>query len=758
MNRGRMLLSVAVVVAILLCSAVILAIPRSSGVLDDLNGGSDNKSGLPSNQPQNQGQGIAAGDQSSSAALSGVPTNGAASAEPTTIEVEKSAQGLWQQVTNFEWSLKKSVKDPTTGEVITDSVVIPPGEEKAFLYEIEAERSVSSQWEQAGAQGSISVTNTGGAATQGLSIVDVVQISYDGATWSDYSYSCVDISGKQVLQPGEEHSYLYTTYFQPVEGAHYRNVALVTICNYVDHLGEPWGTNAADQGSVAKFSLPSQPTVEETDETANLNDTIVCPQGFSFEASEQGPWKLSDSSTITFTVVVKNVNALSEGSSVLSNIARLVTDDCKIEKTASATVCICSQELTGETTIRAAKDTTPFWNQVLDYDWTVSKKADPDQVELAAGESQKIAYNLSVTRSENSTTDAYGVTGSIIVVNSGEAPTQGLVIEDVIQYWNGADWVNLTTVPVDLSAMPTLMPGETYQYAYSSEFVPPTKSPNVWETSYRNLATISIANFEGFMDEQHSIEASAEFSLPNQPQTTELDASANLTDMFDSYPVGFNLSGGVVGPWLLNSSVLEKNQANVSFNLTVKNDDAACSHAYYLNNTAILTESDSKTQRNSSESVAIDVPACPSSPSCGGCTYTIGYWKNHAGMGKGNQEDLVSQLLPLTLGTGSGKSVQVTTAQQAYDILSIPDASNGIDKLSAQLLGAKLNIANGACSKEVGGTIDAADSFLAVHNSGDWGSLDKDIQQQVLDWMSTLDDYNNGKIGPGHCSDQAVSA
>lgn len=139
---------------------------------------------------------------------------------------------------------------------------------------------------------------------------------------------------------------------------------------------------------------------------------------------------------------------------------------------------------------------------------------------------------------------------------------------------------------------------------------------------------------------------------------------------------------------------------------------------------------------------------------CG--TRTIGYWKNHSGQGRGNQGDLVTQHLPVLLGAANGpKSVNVTTNVQAYQILGQGwlggHPSNGITKLYAQLLAAKLNIADGAAAGSVAATINAADVFLGTHNQADWSSLTQAEKNLVLGWHSTLDNYNNGKIGPGHC-------
>jgi len=137
-----------------------------------------------------------------------------------------------------------------------------------------------------------------------------------------------------------------------------------------------------------------------------------------------------------------------------------------------------------------------------------------------------------------------------------------------------------------------------------------------------------------------------------------------------------------------------------------------------------------------------------------GGTYTIGYWKNHAGFGP--QPDVVSPLLspPIWLGTeGGSKSLCVASAQTAVAVLkqkTYGTSSNGITKLYAQLLAAKLNIAAGAGDAAVGAVISAADAFLATKNQGAWSSLSSSQKSMVLGWASTLDAYNNGIIGPGH--------
>ncbi|MCM2272767.1 MAG: DNRLRE domain-containing protein [candidate division Zixibacteria bacterium] len=165
----------------------------------------------------------------------------------------------------------------------------------------------------------------------------------------------------------------------------------------------------------------------------------------------------------------------------------------------------------------------------------------------------------------------------------------------------------------------------------------------------------------------------------------------------------------------------------------------------------LLSAVDNTTSREKQILIWFPVPVFD--PPQEGCSHTIGYWKTHAGFGP--QADEVTQYLPIWLGTAAGaKSRLVNTAQLAVDYLSqnvYGTPKNGITKLYAQLLGAKLSIADGADATDIAATIAAADAFLAANDYSDWNGLSKAQKALVLSWHDTLDAYNNGMIGPGHC-------
>jgi hypothetical protein len=118
------------------------------------------------------------------------------------------------------------------------------------------------------------------------------------------------------------------------------------------------------------------------------------------------------------------------------------------------------------------------------------------------------------------------------------------------------------------------------------------------------------------------------------------------------------------------------------------------------------------------------------------CTFTQGYWKNHTE---------VWPATSLTLGTVN------YTAAQLLAILNQPAQGNGLIILAHQLIAAKLNIIYGADPTAASAAIATADAQIGnlVIPPVGGGSLSPG---SVNGTATTLDNYNNGLIGPGHCA------
>ena len=66
------------------------------------------------------------------------------------------------------------------------------------------------------------------------------------------------------------------------------------------------------------------------------------------------------------------------------------------------------------------------------------------------------------------------------------------------------------------------------------------------------------------------------------------------------------------------------------------------------------------------------------------------------------------------------------------------------------------NICNGAdVPQEVVDAINKAMDLFNMYTPAQIGALqgDDSLRQMFIDASETLDDYNNGRIGPGHCDD-----
>lgn len=119
------------------------------------------------------------------------------------------------------------------------------------------------------------------------------------------------------------------------------------------------------------------------------------------------------------------------------------------------------------------------------------------------------------------------------------------------------------------------------------------------------------------------------------------------------------------------------------------------------------------------------------------CTFTQGFWKNHPE---------VWPIEDISLGD------VLYTKAEAIDILKTPPARGDATYILAhQLIAAKLNILNEADPGAVETTITDADDWLSTYPPG---SNPPDPDHTVgVGLAETLDDYNNGLIGPGHCED-----
>ena len=126
------------------------------------------------------------------------------------------------------------------------------------------------------------------------------------------------------------------------------------------------------------------------------------------------------------------------------------------------------------------------------------------------------------------------------------------------------------------------------------------------------------------------------------------------------------------------------------------------------------------------------------------CTRTLGFWKNHPELWDAAGDN--KPFLTTDIFFNSGASY--------LTILSSPSkGGNAYIILAKQYIAAVLNTGGGASGDaSVDAAIAGAAAYFASAPAGIPNPVDP-TRSQLLAWATTLDQFNNGVIGPGHCPD-----
>lgn len=125
------------------------------------------------------------------------------------------------------------------------------------------------------------------------------------------------------------------------------------------------------------------------------------------------------------------------------------------------------------------------------------------------------------------------------------------------------------------------------------------------------------------------------------------------------------------------------------------------------------------------------------------CTLTQGYWKNHT-------EDWDNGEKYVDAG-----DTFYNSGYSYIDIMNMPPkGGNAYLQLAHQFIAASLNVngTSGSGVAAVDAALAGADAYFAGAAAG-IPSPTGATKTQLQSWASTLDQFNNGLIGPGHCDD-----
>jgi hypothetical protein len=346
------------------------------------------------------------------------------------------------------------------------------------------------------------------------------------------------------------------------------------------------------------------------------------------------------------------------------------------------------------------KDANPSLTRT--WTWTIDKVGDQTSATLAVG--QPFLVNYEVTVNATAKDSGFAVAGTIYVHNPAAA---AMTVDVSDKLSDGA----VATVDCGSgSTSLTVLAGETGTCSYTAALADASPRTNTATASLKSAAFTGTADVDFAKATIH-----------------EIDECIDVVD--DKY--------GALGAVCANAQPK-------MFKYAMDAGSYATCGTYRFDNTAAFTTKDTGAAGSDSWSVAVTVP-------CPGCTLTQGYWKTHSSHGPAPYDDGW-----LKIGPAGADTVFFKSGKSWYDVFWTPPAGNVYYNLAHQYMAAKLNILNGASSTAaVDAAILGAEGFFSTRTPG--ATLSKQERTQVLKWASTLDEYNNGSIGPGHCSEDAYS-
>lgn len=344
------------------------------------------------------------------------------------------------------------------------------------------------------------------------------------------------------------------------------------------------------------------------------------------------------------------------------------------------------------------------------WHWMIAKAGQTDQLNLSIGQTYMMKYTVTVATTGFTDSD-WAVSGNISVQNPAPVAANVTSVTDTIS----PGIVAAVSCPDPLPDDPyVLASGDTLMCTYSADL--PDGTPRT------NTATVTTS---GTVDGGTVTKPVTFSSTP----TAEQDECVDVTD--SKY--------GALGEVCAADSPKQ-----FTYELAIGPFEECGTHNF--ENTASFVTNDTGAQGSSSWTVVVTVADCE-----GGCTLTPGYWKTHSLHGPAAHPDDAWYLLS-TLGPDEPFFLSDKTY---YQVLWTQPKGDPYYILAHAYIAAKLNILDGASSTSaVDAAIAAAEAYFATAVPG--ASLTKAQKAELIGYATTLDQYNNGLIGPGHCSEDGT--
>ena len=431
-----------------------------------------------------------------------------------------------------------------------------------------------------------------------------------------------------------------------------------------------------------------------------------------------------------------------------NNVAKIT----ETAQQATASVTVNCRDLTVEKTAD-----TKFRRK---WTWGVTKTINPTNTDitLAIDEPYDVAYT--VIYSSQKIDDNFRVSGTVKVTNpasNGPAATTTATINSLTDLVSGNIAAALTcpnnTFPQTLAA------GASITCTYTDVSLP-DKSARV------NTATAQRANKKFAFD----LTATSLGTETPKQGTADVAFGATPNEGLDEC---VNVADSNPGTTVTGKRCAT--DANKTFNYTKRLQFSTCGAFTVPNIASFVTtpgasgsSSNTATPLTGSAPVTINVTVpCPPQQ---GCTLTLGYWKTHNASFKGGAplDDNWNNVTPAKELSGfftTSSSFPVlgpnTPPFTWFSVFWTAPKGNAFFILSQQYMAAKLNYLNGAGQLQtVTNAIAASEAFFshAGNTPTNWPNTGTATKADLTSLAGILGSYNEGTIGPGHCSEDNTSA
>jgi hypothetical protein len=398
------------------------------------------------------------------------------------------------------------------------------------------------------------------------------------------------------------------------------------------------------------------------------------------------------------------------------------------DETADANVTVdCYAPLVG-------KDATPGF--IRTYQWDIDKTANitPDDILLQVGQTYSYTYDIAVSVTGQNDTN---------VTVEGDITVQNLNTEDAMNV-SVVDNLPGASVTLDCGGALSVAAGSSASCHYEASL-----ADNSTGSSLTNTATVTLNGV------QFEAQAPVNFGTP----TEEIDECVEVTDeILANEPWTAGTPVEILGTTCVSEG-LSKTFTYGPFTVGPYDMAYSCqlpdNPAGWIDNTATFTTNDNGNTGSDDEHVPVCVPQSDS------CTLTQGYWKTHSIHGPApTSEGWIGTAPTLVEGEIVNQTGNVAdfmfffSGQTYYEVLWTPPRGNAYYNLAHQWIATYLNQMNGASMPpDVLSAFNDAWTLLASYTPNE---VSKNVAKQFKALYPILDDYNNGLIGPGHCSDDSI--